>query len=134
MRRATLFGGVAKFRLVWYELTVMGIGFIELLILGVIPLGGFVCWILVVIAAFQKEPTPKLGVAALVLGILTLGLGTFVLGWVKARQWRIVPTMAAWSMLLLSVLLLPVSLYFMLPKSAPPPPTTPAPVSTPAVP
>lgn len=76
----------------------MAIGVTELLILLGLPLliANLVCWVIVVISAFQKENSPLLGILSIVLGFV----GAFVIGWVRAREWRLVPIMSAWSVLL----------------------------------
>ncbi len=51
----------------------------------VLSLVAFVCWIMEIVAAFQKGDGPLLGILSIVL----CSLGGFVIGWAKAKDWGI---------------------------------------------
>jgi len=59
-------------------------------IAGVVSL---VCWIMEVIAAFQKGEGPLLGI----LSIIFCGLGAFIIGWIKSKEWGIQQMMMIWT-------------------------------------
>ena len=64
-------------------------------ILGLISLG---CYFYIIYLMFNHAET-TMGIVCLV-GLCALGLGgivAFIYGWIKAREWEIVPFMAAWS-------------------------------------
>ena len=55
-----------------------------------------VCWIMEVIAAFQKGNGPLLGILSIVL-TLFCGIGGFIIGWVKCKEWGIQNLMIIWT-------------------------------------
>lgn len=77
-----------------------------LMVLGVLSLvigiGNLVCWILVIVSAFQKEESPLLGILSIVL----CALGGFIIGWVKHKEWGIQKLMVIWSILFVASLLI----------------------------
>ena len=65
------------------------------------------CYFYVIYQMFDKAET-VMGILCLV-GVCLLGLGglvAFVYGWIKAREWEIVPVMSIWSGCLAANLLL----------------------------
>jgi hypothetical protein len=64
----------------------------------VIAIVGLCCYFYVIYQMFENAET-VIGIICLV-GVCVLGLGgivAFVYGWIKARDWEIVPVMAIWS-------------------------------------
>ncbi len=59
----------------------------------VLSLVAFVCWIMEIVAAFQKGDGPLLGILSIVL----CSLGGFVIGWAKAKDWGIQKLMIIWT-------------------------------------
>ena len=55
-----------------------------------------VCWIMEVVAAFQKGDGPLLGILSIVLTVFC-GIGGFVIGWVKCNEWGIQKLMIIWT-------------------------------------
>jgi hypothetical protein len=53
------------------------------IVLGLVWLASFVCWILVVVKAFKKGDGPLMGILALVL----CSLGGLVVGWINVKKW-----------------------------------------------
>lgn len=75
----------------------------------VLSLGSLVCFVLVVVKMFQNNQT-NLGIVSLVL-LLCCGIGglvAFVFGWVKSKEWNILPVMLAWTLLTVVSLVLTV--------------------------
>jgi hypothetical protein len=65
------------------------------------------CYLFVIYQMFDKAET-VIGILC-VVGVCLLGLGylvAFVYGWIKAREWEIVPVMSIWSGCLAANLLL----------------------------
>ena len=63
-----------------------------------ITIVSLLCYLYVIYQMFDKAET-VMGILCLV-GVCLLGLGglvAFVYGWIKAREWEIVPVMAVWS-------------------------------------
>jgi hypothetical protein len=71
-----------------------------------VGIGSFVCWIMVVIKAFQNEESPLLGILCIVL----CGLGAFVIGWIKNTEWRITQLMMIWTGLFVGSIVLQIVL------------------------
>jgi hypothetical protein len=68
------------------------------LVVGAASLVSFICYIVVLIQMFQRGAT-AMAITCLVL-TLCCGLGgliTFVCGWVKAAEWKIVNLMTVWT-------------------------------------
>jgi len=64
----------------------------------VVSIVSICCYFFVIYQMFDKAET-VMGIVCLV-GICVLGLGglvAFVYGWIKAREWEIVPVMGIWS-------------------------------------
>lgn len=65
------------------------------------------CYLFVIYKMFENAET-VIGIVCLV-GVCVLGIGgivAFVYGWIKSREWEIVPVMAMWSgALVLNVIL-----------------------------
>ena len=64
----------------------------------VVAIVSICCYFYVIYQMFDKAET-VIGIVCLV-GICVLGLGgivAFIYGWIKAREWEIVPVMARWS-------------------------------------
>jgi len=62
---------------------------------------GLLCYFYVVYQMFENAES-VIGIICLV-GMCVLGLGglvAFVYGWIKARDWEIVPVMAIWSVVI----------------------------------
>lgn len=64
-------------------------------ILVLLGIGSLVCAVIQIINAFKKEQSPLLGI----LSIVFCGLGGFIIGWVKAKQWGIQKIMMIWTAL-----------------------------------
>jgi hypothetical protein len=63
-----------------------------------ISIVGVLCYLYVIYQMFDKAES-VMGIVCLV-GVCLFGLGglvAFVYGWIKAREWEIVPVMAIWS-------------------------------------
>jgi hypothetical protein len=78
------------------------------LLLGIVGIVNFVCWVLVLIKMFQNDAVGP-AVASLVLILCQLGLVVaFVYGWKNARKWNIQGIMNIWtpSMVIYFILLL----------------------------
>jgi hypothetical protein len=76
----------------------------------VVGLVSLCCYFYVIYQMFENAET-VIGIVCLV-GICVLGLGgivAFVYGWIKARDWEIVPVMAVWSGCIVLNLLLAVA-------------------------
>ena len=69
-----------------------------------IGLGSFVCWIMVIIKAFQSEESPLMGILCIVL----CGLGAFIIGWIKNSEWRITQLMMIWTGLFIASIVIQV--------------------------
>lgn len=54
-------------------------------------LGQFVCWIMTIIKAFQKEEGPLMGILSI------CGCIGFILGWVNADKWEHKQIMLVWT-------------------------------------
>jgi len=71
----------------------------------ILTLGCVVCSIIVIVRMFQKEYT-TLGILAIV-GHLCCCPGmliTFIMGWVKSGDWKIMPVMLIWTVLFLALI------------------------------
>ena len=77
-------------------------GIIEIILLLVsglsliVGIGSLVCWIMVIVKAFQSEESPLMGILCIVL----CGLGAFIIGWIKNAEWGITKIMMIWSALI----------------------------------
>lgn len=60
----------------------------------VVGLCSLVCWVMEIVAAFKNEKSPLLGILSIVP---CLGLGGFIIGWVKHKEWGITQLMLIWS-------------------------------------
>ena len=79
-------------------------GLLISLIMVAVGIGSLVCWVLVIVAAFQNEDSPLWGVLSIVL----CGLGAFVIGWIKHQEWGIQKVMIIWSLLIVTSIVLQV--------------------------
>lgn len=80
---------------------------IVLLILAILSL---VYWIKEIIAAFDKEEKPLMGILSIVGGLLCSGIVPFIIGWIHAEKWGIKPMMVKWT--IVSVLAIIVAIIF----------------------
>ena len=62
-------------------------------LLSITSFVSFVCWIMLVFTAFKKEDSPLLGI----LSLFFCGLGAFIIGWVKCKDWGINQLMTVYS-------------------------------------
>ena len=71
---------------------------IVLSILSIVTsIGMLVCWIMEIIAAFQKGKGPLMGILSIVP---CFGLGGLIIGWIHAGKWGIQKIMTIWTILL----------------------------------
>jgi hypothetical protein len=66
---------------------------------GVGVIGSLICFIMVLIAMFQRGQT-GLGIVCIVTAIFCCGIGAlvaFIYGWTKHRQWGLTNIMWAWT-------------------------------------
>ena len=80
-----------------------------------IGIGSLICWILVIVAAFKNEDSPLLGILCIVL----CGLGAFVIGWIKNKDWGIQQLMMIWSGLVIAGIVINVAVMAMAPAALP---------------
>ena len=71
------------------------------LILGALGLAALVCWILEIVAAFQKGDGPLMGILSIVL----CSLGGFIIGWIHNKKWGIQKVMLIWTILVVVMLI-----------------------------
>lgn len=65
----------------------------------IISLGSLACWIMEIVAAFQKGKGPLMGILSIVP---CLGLGGFIIGWIHAGKWGISKLMIIWTILIIA--------------------------------
>ena len=82
------------------EFVIMAVGGLTLICF----IGILVCSIMEIIAAFKNEESPLLGI----LSIVFCGLGSFIIGWIKHKEWGISKLMMTFSILLGAYILLQV--------------------------
>ena len=66
------------------------------LLISILGLGCFVCFILVLVKQFQRA-----GPVNGIIGIVTCGIWTFIWGWLKADVENIKKLMSIWSLLII---------------------------------
>jgi hypothetical protein len=59
----------------------------------VIGLGSLACWIMEIVAAFNRGDGPLMGILSIVL----CGLGGFIIGWINHAEWGITNLMYIWT-------------------------------------
>jgi hypothetical protein len=69
-------------------------------------LGMLVCWIMEIIAAFQKGKGPLMGILSI---IPCFSLGGFIIGWIHAGKWGLQKIMLIWTILLVVSIVLGVA-------------------------
>lgn len=57
------------------------------------------CWIMEIVAAFQKGKGPLMGILSIVP---CLGLGGFIIGWIHAGKWGISKLMIIWTIVIIA--------------------------------
>ena len=79
---------------------------IVLMIVGVLSfailIGSLACWIMAIIAAFKNEESPLMGILSIVL----CGLGAFVIGWIKNKEYGTTKLMTIWTALFVGSIIL----------------------------
>lgn len=83
---------------------------ILLMLLGVISIaisiGSLACWIMAIIAAFKNEESPLMGILSIVL----CGLGAFIIGWIKNKEYGTTKLMTVWSGLIVGSIIIQIVL------------------------